>query len=208
MRGSAMTCDELVLHEAEGWSTDGFWPIPVHAGSKKPVGDRRQHQRLTLPDLPSKFEKGSNVGVLLGIRPRVIVGVDCDSPEAIACAKLIRGPETRRIFGRRSKPCSHYLFELGAEFETMQFKDLDGKMIAEMRGKAGTETHSRLSCPAQCMSRARLSFGQRKETSEKRPSQNFTSGSRRSRAPRCSRSTGQQPAHATTRHWRWQVGSQ
>ena len=135
----AMTRDELVLHEAEGWSTDGFSPIPVHAGSKKPVGDGWQHQRLTLVDLPSKFEKGSNVGVLLGIRPRVIVDVDCDSPEAIACAKLIRRPRhaPELLFGRRSKPCSHYLFELGAEFETMQFKDLDGKMIAEMRGKAG-----------------------------------------------------------------------
>jgi hypothetical protein len=112
VRGSAMTRDELVLHEAEGWSTDGFWPIPVHAGSKKPVGDGWQHQRLALPDLSSKFEKGSNVGVLLGIRPRVIIDVACDSPEAIACAKLIRGPETHRIFGRRSKLRSHHLFEL------------------------------------------------------------------------------------------------
>jgi hypothetical protein len=132
-----MTREDIVMREAREWCATGCWVIPVHARSKKPVGDEWQRQRLTLPDLPSKFEKDSNVGVLLGICPRVIVDVDCDSPEAIACAKLIRGPETHRIFGRSSKPCSHYLFELGAEFETMQFKDLDGKMIAEMRGKAG-----------------------------------------------------------------------
>jgi hypothetical protein len=99
-----MTREDIVMREAQEWCVTGCWVIPVHARSKKPVGDEWQHQRLTLPDLPGKFEKGPNVGVLLGIRPRVIVDVDCDSPEAIACAKLIRGPETHRIFGRMSKP--------------------------------------------------------------------------------------------------------
>lgn len=131
-----MTRHEIVLHEAEGWSVERCWPIPVHPRSKQPVGEKWQYQRLTLPDLPSKFHNGSNLGVLLGIGPRPLADVDCDSLEAIACAKLIRGPETHRVFGRKSKPRSHYLFELGTELETVQFKDLDGKMIVELRGKA------------------------------------------------------------------------
>ena len=67
-----------------------------------------------------------NIGVLLGDRFGS-TDVDCDCPEAIAAARELL-PETGLIFGRRSKPFSHYLYRSDPPVRTEQFHDpLDGK---------------------------------------------------------------------------------
>jgi hypothetical protein len=49
-----------------------------------------------------------NIGLLLGDKFGS-TDVDCDCPEAIMGARKLL-PETGLIFGRRSKPFSHYLY--------------------------------------------------------------------------------------------------
>ena len=57
------------------------------------------------------------------------VDVDCDCPEAIAAARHVL-PETALIFGRQSKPFSHYLYRADPPVRTEQFKDpLDDRSV-------------------------------------------------------------------------------
>jgi hypothetical protein len=133
--GAMMT---ILLHELEEWCREKFWLIPVHHRSKRPIGEQWEQQRLTAQDLSSRFTNGENAGVLTGVPPRHLADVDCDAQQAILCAKLLPGPATHRIFGRASKPSSHYLFETPEEFETIQYRDpTDKSMLVELRGKGG-----------------------------------------------------------------------
>jgi Bifunctional DNA primase/polymerase, N-terminal len=128
----------VLHHELEEWCREGFYPVPVYHRSKKPIGDGWEQQRITAGDLSSRFTNGSNAGVLTGIAPRFLADVDCDTPQAIRCASLLSGPTTHRIFGRASKPSSHYLFEVPEEFDTVQFRDpTDKTMVVELRGRGG-----------------------------------------------------------------------
>lgn len=73
-----------------------------------------------------------NIGLLLGYSG--ITDVDCDCPEAIAAARELL-PETGLIFGRRSKPFSHYLYRTDSPVRTIQLLDpLDAAMLVELRG--------------------------------------------------------------------------
>jgi putative DNA primase/helicase len=135
--------DRVILMEAELWAQDGFWPIPLKPNSKKPIGNKWTQLRLKPDELPEHFSNGNNLGVLTGVGPRHLADVDCDAREALACARLIQGPPTHRIFGRPGKPCSHYLYLVGAEFKTIAFKDPlqenreDKGMLIELRGVGG-----------------------------------------------------------------------
>jgi len=60
--------------------------------------------------------------------------VDCDCPEAITAAREFL-PETGLIFGRQSKPFSHFFYRSDPPARTMQFIDpLDQSTIVELRG--------------------------------------------------------------------------
>ncbi len=89
-------------------------PIPIPSGGKRP--------RLTdWPnfDLTDDYiwpEPG--VGIILGERSEGLIDIDLDCVEAIAAASTIL-PKTLYKFGRKSKPLSHYLY---------QVKDLVGQM--------------------------------------------------------------------------------
>jgi len=60
--------------------------------------------------------------------------VDCDCPEAITAARELL-PETGLIFGRQSKPFSHFFYHSDPPVRTTQFRDpLDASMLVELRG--------------------------------------------------------------------------
>lgn len=138
-----------VLEEARQWIELGCYPIPVASKTKIPIGEEWQHQRLTLKDLPTKFQNGCNLGVLLSILPFPLVDLDIDSKEAVIISngKVLSGrPDTERVFGRPGKPQSHFLYQLSEEFPSQKWEDPDTrKTIVELRGQSpeeGTPQHT------------------------------------------------------------------
>src|SRR5262249_41153614 len=95
---------------------------------------------VTFDNLKRWFPDGvdSNIGVLNGRPSNNQVDADVDCEEA-ARVGLILLPRTGCIFGRRSRPRSHYLYVTDVEFQTAQeeYKDLDGTMLVELRGTGG-----------------------------------------------------------------------
>jgi putative DNA primase/helicase len=89
---------------------------------------------------PSDFNDDSNIAVKMGDASNGLVDVDCDHPFAVAAAKELL-PITGRVFGRSSKPSSHYLF-VCPDIKTTQFTDVkatDGtsQMLVEIRSTNG-----------------------------------------------------------------------
>src|SRR5438874_1621419 len=97
------------LDAAIGWIRLGFSPVPVPYRSKRPVLQSWQGLQITL-DVVSQYFNGAaqNIGLLLGDKFGS-ADVDCDCPQAIRAARELL-PETGLIFGRQSKPFSHYLY--------------------------------------------------------------------------------------------------
>jgi len=90
--------------------------------SKKPIGEGWQDQRLELADLPREFFGDRNIGLLLGGPSGGLADVDLDCNEALALAPAFL-PTTAAIFGRRSKPHSHWLYQVTpTDFRTTQFR--------------------------------------------------------------------------------------
>jgi len=88
--------------------------VPVPAGQKRPIIKGWPNRDFGLAD----FDDGSNVAIRLGQHSGGLVDCDLDCEEAIELAPLYL-PETRAIFGRRSKPRSHWLYlAAAATFET------------------------------------------------------------------------------------------
>ena len=65
--------------------------------------------KLALQDLAVHFSGNNNIAVVLGRRSGGLVDVDLDSVEAMALAPLYL-PLTGAVFGRASKPASHWLY--------------------------------------------------------------------------------------------------
>jgi len=122
------------LDAAIAWIRQGFSPVPVPHRSKRPVLNGWERLEITL-DLVSQYFNGAaqNIGLLLGDKFGS-TDVDCDCPEAITAARELL-PETGLIFGRQSKPFSHYLYRSDPPVRTQQFHDpLDHATLIELRG--------------------------------------------------------------------------
>jgi hypothetical protein len=113
----------------------GWAVVPLNPGEKK-ASVRWQNTTYK----PSDFNPDSNIAVKLGDPSAGLVDVDCDHPFAVKAAKALL-PDTGRIFGRTSKPSSHYLY-YAPGIRTTQFTDVkqaDGstQMLVEVRSTAG-----------------------------------------------------------------------
>jgi len=124
------------IYHARGWA-----PIPIPLGVKNPGFPGWQKLRLTADDLPKHFLEpssdddgpdGQNIGLLLGDPSNGLTDVDLDSPETVALAARFL-PPTGAIFGRRSKPRSHWLYRTEPTATTAKFKAPDGEMLVELR---------------------------------------------------------------------------
>jgi P4 family phage/plasmid primase-like protien len=122
------------LEAARDWAQRGFFPVPVPYRSKKPVLEGWQRLGITADAAPQYFgDQPQNIGVLLGDKYGS-TDVDCDCPEAITAARELL-PETGMIFGRQSKPFSHYFYRSDPPVRTQQFHDpLDKATLIELRG--------------------------------------------------------------------------
>ena len=119
----------------ENYIRKGWQIIPIPKGSKAPVLRDWTKLNITEEDIHQYFSNGENVGVKLGSPSNWLVDIDLDCEEAIQAAPYFL-PATGAVFGRSSKPYSHYLYYCNDSVTTKyQFKD----MICELRS-TGAQT--------------------------------------------------------------------
>ncbi len=127
------------LEAARWWVSHGFWPVPIPSRSKKPEGDGWPDLRIDETNVRQYFNgRPLNIGVLLGDKYNS-ADVDLDCPEALAVAHAFL-PPTGMIFGRKSKPASHWIYRSDPAVKTRQFKD-GQQMLVELRGRKKTDGH-------------------------------------------------------------------
>ncbi len=112
--------------------------IPLRPGTKRPIHDDWNRLRLDHTTFDSHFTRGAGLGVLLGIEHAYAVDFDVDDSGALKIVSegLIPGqPDTRWVFGRRSKRRSHFIYRFPGTFESEQFQDDVDKKGNEARGE-------------------------------------------------------------------------
>jgi hypothetical protein len=126
--------DIALAYLARGWM-----PIPVLPRSKQTILKRWTTVILTAEQIPPLFPDDYNVGIGLGKRSKGLADVDLDCQEAITLAPRYL-PHTGAIFGRASRPSSHYLYYVtdAPEFGTSNYRDIGGQLL-ELRGN-GAQT--------------------------------------------------------------------
>ncbi|MCH8824191.1 MAG: DUF3987 domain-containing protein [Planctomycetes bacterium] len=116
----------------------GWCPVPIPHKQKGPIISGWQNLRINEDNLSQYFNgQLMNVGVLLGA-PSGLIDIDLDCPEAVKLAPQLL-PPTGSIFGRKSKPGSHRLYEAIAfnNQGTKKVKDSSGKCLVELRCTGG-----------------------------------------------------------------------
>jgi hypothetical protein len=121
-----------IRESALNYRRGGRMPIPIPSGQKGPVIKKWQDLRPEETDIDELFSEQDNIGILLGEPSGDLIDVDLDSKEALLAADGLL-PHTDAIFGRFSKPASHFLYISSPAPATAQFRDLNGEMIAELR---------------------------------------------------------------------------
>lgn len=117
----------------------GFRPVPLHYRSKAAV-----NRDYTDPDYRppgDELWKRSQLGLGIVTGPPGPVDLDLDCEEAVFFARRFL-PATSAVFGRPSKPQSHYLYKVDAEIvdKFALIDPTDGSTIAELRGSRGHQT--------------------------------------------------------------------
>jgi uncharacterized protein (DUF927 family) len=128
------------LSAALRWIELGFSPVPVPAGKKAPTIRGWQHLRIDAKSAAKYFNGAQqNIGILLGDE-RNTTDVDCDCEQAISAARTLL-PTTKFVFGRNSKPSSHYFFLCDSPVTAKRYKDPVSKStIVELRGQKTDRT--------------------------------------------------------------------
>src|SRR3954453_6060143 len=103
----------------------GWNPVPIPFKAKGPTDNGWQERVITAENAPQFFNgQAQKIGVILGPTSGGLTDVDLDCPEGIAVAPDLL-PETHAVFGRPSKPRSHYLYKTSlartADKATLQF---------------------------------------------------------------------------------------
>jgi Bifunctional DNA primase/polymerase, N-terminal len=110
----------------------GFSPIPIKYKSKQPLNKGWPDLRISNNDIVTYFDGDCiNIGILTGQASNGLVDVDIDDTTALRFAPWFL-PETNCIFGRASKPKSHWAYRV-PDAETHCKFQADG-MIVEVRG--------------------------------------------------------------------------
>jgi len=130
---------------AEHYLARGLHPIPIPFREKAPKISNWPTLRLTEADLPKYFNGApSNIGLILGDEYGT-TDIDLDCLEAIAVAGEFL-PETSMLFGRKSKPRSHFLYRADPPVKSRRFLDpINQGCLVELRcrksdGSTGLQT--------------------------------------------------------------------
>ena len=98
------------LETAKEYLRRGWHPVPIPVGTKGPTGAKWQLRLVTTKNISLFFAgKDLNVGVQLGPKSNNLCDIDLDSLDAVRIASYFL-PDTDAIFGRKTKPRSHYLY--------------------------------------------------------------------------------------------------
>lgn len=113
----------------------GFKPVALHPASKAAVNRSFVDPGYEPPSDSTWANNDYGIGIVTGPRANGPVDVDLDCTEAMFFAPRFL-PRTQAIFGRKSKPASHYLYRIQAEtFPKSGFLDpIENNTIVELRG--------------------------------------------------------------------------
>lgn len=114
---------------------------PLLHKSKLPLLEKWNTTTISIGEFQAygPFPEMHNIGLLTGKQSDGIIDIDLDHALAGSFGRLLL-PETDMIFGRNSKPASHYLYKVRGSGRTRQFKHpAGGGMLAEVRGD-GSQT--------------------------------------------------------------------
>src|SRR5215831_11692106 len=120
------------LSAAWAYLQQGYSPIPIPPGQKAPDIAGWQNLQLNKENAATYFLPGMNVGILLGDASHGLIDIDLDSANALFLAPEFL-PKTDSIFGRYSKPRSHWLYRVPEPTNTLRLKDVGGGVLLELR---------------------------------------------------------------------------
>ena len=113
----------------------GIMPLPLLPGEKNPIIRDWQHLTITAANAADYFN-GANldVGGRMGPKSGGLVDVDLDCIEAMTLATYFL-PPTAAIYGRASKPKSHFLYrsEDAEPKGAIPFKDENNKELVDLK---------------------------------------------------------------------------
>lgn len=125
------------LDVARGFAARGWSPIPLPANSKRPVLKGWTELRLGPDDLSDYFSSDGtpqNIGTITGSASGGLVDIDVDAAHQFGLAPRFL-PKTGSIFGRASKPSSHYFYIAKPVPPYAEFTDpMDDAVLVELRG--------------------------------------------------------------------------
>lgn len=113
------------------------WAVTPLDG-KRPILPQWQKTVLSDGDLRANFVNGRNLGLLLGSPSGGLVDIDLDHAAALIVAPHFL-PPTPFVFGRATKPRSHWMYIVEPVPKTQQFQMPEGDMIVELRS-TGAQT--------------------------------------------------------------------
>src|SRR5436305_5906480 len=120
------------LEVARSYLQRGWMPLPVPFRSKNPGFNGWQKFTTTEADLPQHFNgQQQNIGVLLGKISGDLVDVDLDCAEAVALAPHFL-LTTGAIFGRQTRPRSHWLYVAPIPSKVTFTDPITGKRLIEI----------------------------------------------------------------------------
>lgn len=130
-----------VLQTLQWVRKHGFRPVPLHPASKAAIFNKYIERDYKPPADDSWHRADLGIGVVTGPKAGGPVDIDLDCEEAIFFARRLL-PETPAVFGRQSKPESHYLYRVTVkEQPKIAFMDPElGNTIIEIRGDGGHQT--------------------------------------------------------------------
>lgn len=108
--------------------------VMIPLSGKKPLTEGWQNTKESHPDALDP-ETDDNIGVVLGDASKGMVDVDIDRPSALPLARFFL-PKTEMIFGRESKPRSHWIYRCGEAGSCRKWQDEKG-VIVELRANGG-----------------------------------------------------------------------
>ena len=115
-----------------------FFILPVPYREKNPALDGWNTLRIDKTTVRRYFSgQEQNMGIILG-DDNGTADVDCDCTEAVTAARQL-APETKMIFGRQSKPWSHFFYRSDPPVLSKRYADpTDRKTLVELRCRTRT----------------------------------------------------------------------
>lgn len=139
---------DAVIQTLKWVRKQGFKPVALRKQSKAALGQQYVDLNYAPPSDDYWTGRDIGIGVVTGPSHAGPVDIDLDCPEAVFFAERFL-PPTPAVFGRASKPRSHYLYrvELGEGVDTLPKFALNdplirgaGTTVCEMRSDGGHQT--------------------------------------------------------------------